>query len=314
MKQKYFHYTLLFILLSLSASAQIQMQNGGMELWSGNKFQHPDNWTTSDQAYGFKTNRWVLRETMPENMHSGLNAVKLYSDTTSFLPGHMDTLTVVPGMIAYGRAKYIDGRLVTSGLPVFGRPLALSMYVKIYHPVTDTAVLRLVLTKWNTSTHQPDTLAYERRNIFPDSTVMNGYAFFIDTISYLADGLADTARIVISGGRRGNVQTQGNTVWIDDLKFNYPNDQIVHPDIDDEVFLYPNPATTKLTINANSNLFGYTVIFMDMAGIKVKEATIDDGTTSIDVSDMHDGSYCYAILNRDLSPVHEGNINIMKDR
>ncbi len=303
---------LLIILLSDTSHAQVQIQNGGLELWSGNNLQRPDFWTTSDQAYGLKKNRWVFRETMPENMHSGLNAVRLYSDTTSFLPGHMDSLTLVPGMIAYGRAKYVDDRLITSGLPIYGRPISLSMYVKIYHPVTDTAILRVLLTRWNPGTHKPDTIAYERRNIFPDSTVMNQFSFYLDSINYIAAGQADTVRITITGGRRGNVQTQGNTVWIDDLRFNYPNDQIVHPDIEDEVFLYPNPATTQLNIKANAELQGYKITFVDVSGIKVKETVIDEGNTTIDVSDMHDGKYCYAVQDRDGFTVHEGNINIMK--
>jgi len=215
-------------------------------------------------------------------------------------------------MIAYGRAKYVDDKLITSGLPIYGRPISLSMYVKIYHPVTDTAILRLLLTRWNPGAHKPDTLAYERRNIFPDSTVMNQFSFYLDSINYLAAGQADTVHIMITGGRRGNVQTQGNMMWVDDLKFNYPNDQIVHPDIEDEVFLYPNPATTQLNIKANAELQGYKVTFVDVAGIKVKEATIDEGNTTIDVSDMHDGKYCYAVQDRDGNTIHEGNINIMK--
>jgi hypothetical protein len=42
--------------------------------------------------------------------------------------------------------------------------------------------------------------------------------------------------------------------------------------------------------------------------------TLDDGATTIDVSDMHEGSYNYAILDRNKNKLHEGNINVMKDR
>jgi hypothetical protein len=314
MKKKYTCHTLLFILLSISAAAQVKLQNPGMELWSGNKLQRPDYWTTSEQAYGIKVNTWVFRETMPDNMHSGLNAVRLYSDTTSFLPGQSGQLVVVPGMIAYGKASYINNKLVTSGLPVFGRPVSFSMYVKISHPVTDTTVLRVMLTRWNGRTLQEDTVAYERHNIFPDSTNMSQFAFYIDTIRYLTDGLADTARVIISGGRRGNVQTQGNTTWIDDMAFNYPNDPTLRSDAEEDMALYPNPATTKVTIDANDDLFGYTLLFLDVSGILIKTVLIDDGTTSVDVSDMHDGTYSYALLDRDQRPVHEGSLNIMKSR
>ena len=285
-----------------------------MEQWSGNNLQHPENWTTTEQTLGIKTNRWIFRETLPENMHSGLNAVRLYSDTNSFLPGQPPQLALWTGMIAYGRASYVNNRLVTSGLPIHGRPTSLSMYIRIYHPVTDTATLRLVLTRWNTFTRTADTIAYERRDIFPDSSNMIQFAFYIDTINYLMNGLADTARIVISGGRRGNLLTQGNTVWIDDIKFNYPNDRIVHTDMTDQVTLSPNPASKVLTLTSDINLFGYQVLFQDVTGLLIKQVTFADGPIRIDVTDLHDGSYDYAILDRDKNKVQQGSINIMRDR
>jgi hypothetical protein len=314
MKQIYLYQILILTLLSLSASGQIQIQNGGMENWSGTSPQRPDNWTTTEQALGLKTNRWVFRETLPENMHSGLNAVRLYSDTNSFLPGQVPQLALYPGMIAYGRASYVNGRLITSGLPVRGRPISFSMYVRISHPVTDTATLRLLLTRWNVTTRQPDTLAYERRDIFPDSTTMNQFAFFIDSINYLMNGLADTAHIIISGGHRSNIQTQGNTVWVDDLKFNYPNDQIAHPDMDDQIILLPNPASRVLVVTSTINLFGYQVLFQDVTGLLIKTVTFADGPINIDVTDLHDGSYDYAILDREKNKIQQGSINVMRDR
>jgi len=319
MKQNYSYFILFFLLLSLSAHAQIQIQNGGLELWSGTLLQQPDNWTTLDQAIGLKTNRWVFRETTPESMHSGLNAVRLYSDTISVRSGLPPTLAdsttrlqLWPGILTYGRAKYINNKIESVGVPIYGRPTSLSMYVKIYHPVPDTARLRVLLTRWNSYTHLQDTLAYERRDIFPDSTIMNRFSYFIDSINYLMDGQADTVRVIISGGQRGNTALQGNTVWVDDIIFNYPNDQIVHTNIQDEVFLYPNPATVKINIDAHSNLAGYTVVFQDVSGVKVKEIVLDEGATTIPVDDMKDGSYNYAILDRNKYRLHEGNINIMK--
>ena len=321
MKQKYPYFILLFSILSLSSFAQIQIQNGGFELWSGTNIQHPDNWMTLEQAMGLKTNRWVYRETMPESMHSGLNGVRLYSDTISIRSGLPTTMAdstsqvlLWPGILTYGRARYVNHKIESTGVPIYGRPTSLSMYVKIYHPVTDTARLRVLLTRWNSYTQTQDTLAYERRDIFPDSTIMNRFAYFIDSINYLMDGQADTVRVIISGGQRGNNLLQGNTVWIDDIKFNYPNDQIVHTNIEDEVILYPNPATVKIKIDAHSNLAGYSVVFQDVSGVKVKEIVLDEGATSIPIDDMKDGSYTYAILDRNKYKLHEGNINVMRDR
>jgi hypothetical protein len=287
------------ILLQTSLRAQVQIQNGGMEQWIGFNLIRPDNWTPVEQALGMKTNEYVFREVRPENVNSGQSSIRLTTDK-------------VAGMIAYGKAGYVAGKLATTGLPVYGRPVSLSMYVKIYHPVSDTASMRLLLTRWNPQRHQADTLAYERRYIFPDSMVMSGFALFADSIHYLMSGEADTARLIISGGRSGDDNLKGNTVWIDDLSFNYAGTQIVHGDIEDVVFLYPNPATTRVNIKADPTLFGYTIYMLDAAGMTVKQATIDDGATSIDVSDLHQGSYCYAVLDRDKKMLYEGNINILR--
>jgi hypothetical protein len=322
MKQKYFFSLSFFLLTFLSAHAQVQIQNGSMDQWTGFNLQRPEDWSTREHALGIKNNKWAFKETRPEYVHSGTVSVRLVSDTTTTLPGLPDELVhlpsaairLLPGLISYGRLSYVNGKLVNSGLPIYGRPVSFSLYARIYHPVTDTATLRIVLTRWNPTRHYEDTLANERRNIFPDSTVMSQFAMYIDTIHYLMDGEADTARVVISGGRPGDIGRIGNTTWIDDMSFTYPSGQIVHPDLQDEVFLYPNPATTQLHIKADPDLFGYTVIFIDLAGINIKQVTLDDGSTTIDVSDMHDGHYCYTVLDRDGETDYEGNINIMKNR
>lgn len=305
----------MLVIYSKVASAQIQIQNGGMELWSGFNHIRPDNWSTTEQAFGVHANKWVFRDTRPDNLHGGAASVRLFSDTIIAPYGNKPSQTSLwPGMIGYGRTTFVNGKVQTSGLPVYGRPVTFSFYIKLYHPQPDTASVRLLLTRWNPIRRKADTLAYNKFDVFADSTIMQGFALFIDTINYIADGQADTARIIIAGGRPGNIRLLGNMAWVDDISFNYSREQIVHPDIDDEVFLYPNPATTKINIQADAQLAGYKVIFMDLAGIKVKETAIDEGTTTVDVTDMHDGSYCYAVLNRDLLTVHEGNINIMKNR
>jgi len=303
-----------FILISASAQAQIQIQNGGMELWGGFNILRPDSWGTLEQALGVRTNKWVFEESMPDNVHKGTTSVRLVSDTV--LRTYRDKPSQVrtrPGMIAYGKMGYTNDRLTTTGLPIYGRPVSLSFYIKIYHPQTDTASMRLVLTRWDPIRMQADTLAYEKRDVFPDSVLMDGFALFTDSITYLMDGEADTARIILSSGRPGDIKLRGNMVWIEDLSFDYPGGETGTEDSEEEVLINPNPAKTQFTIKADQNIVGYSVAIFDVTGIKVKETTIDEGTTRIDVADLESGTYCYAVYDRNKNKVHEGNINIMKD-
>ena len=134
MKQKYPYYILLFILSGFSAQAQIQIQNGGFELWSGIDIPHPDNWTTLEQAIGLKTNRWTFRETMPESMHSGLNAVRL-KQFQNGVPSKPATFGMqsggAPGRYSYGRASSLmAGRntsITRSRAPVYLSMAGLSL-------------------------------------------------------------------------------------------------------------------------------------------------------------------------------------------
>jgi hypothetical protein len=299
---------LSLILLSYyhTSSAQIQVQNSGMEKWSGFNLIRPDNWNTVEQAVGDRRNKWVSREVRADYLHSGSAAIKLTSDTVS-----LSDSTLWPGVIAYGKIGLINNHFFSGGLPIYGRPQSFSFYVRVYHPVRDTATMRLLLTRWNPTWRRQDTLAYERLNIFPDSSNMNGFALFIDSISYLMDGQADTARIIISSGRRGTgTARRGNTIWLDDLSFNYP------PKDGDEtagdVYLYPNPAITKVNVQGTGPLQGYTVMLMDITGLKVKELLVDEGATAIDVTDLPLGTYCYAILDKDKALIRDGNIYISR--
>jgi hypothetical protein len=307
MKQPCIIYFFLLLFISgLTASAQIQVQNGGMEQWSGFNLIRPDYWGITEQAVGVKTNKWVSRETNPDYLNSGTAAVRLYSDTSAALHG-----SLLPGMIAYGRVSLVHDQLITSGRPIYGRPSGFSFYMRVFHPVVDTASMTLLLTRWNPTRNVQDTLACEQRYILADTANTAHFVFYNDSIIYRMDGQADTAHIIIMGGRSGDVNLRGNTVWVDDMSFNYAEDDD-YLSMDEDIFLFPNPAITKVSIQADAALVGYSVIFMDITGLKVKEVAIDEGTTTIDVSDLVVGTYCYAILDRDKALIHDGNINISR--
>ena len=313
MKQYYIYLVLFFLFLQASVQAQVQIQNSGMEQWTGFNLLRPDNWSTREQELNIKTNKWVSREMRQDYTHAGVTAIKLTSDTVMISTGNKVAQPKLwSGMIAYGRASYVNGRLVTSGLPVYGRPSAISMYVKISHPARDTASMRLILTRWNPIRKQADTLAIERKDIFPDSVVMGDFALFTDTITYLMGGIADTAHIVISGGRNGNIALRGNTMWVDDISFSYSPSELVKTDLEDAVFIYPNPASTFIKINADADLAGYSLVLLDASGMTIREVMMDEGTTILNVADLRQGSYNYAVVDRDKNLLRSGNINILR--
>lgn len=64
-----------------------------------------------------------------------------------------------------------------------------------------------------------------------------------------------------------------------------------------EVILYPNPATTELTIRKAVQVGSCTVEFFSITGKKVLSQQLTNNTTKIDISNLQKGSYIYKITD-----------------
>jgi hypothetical protein len=327
-------------LISTQIFAQASIPNGGFDTWTGIDTVRPDGWVTTEQMQGFRINKWVTQETRPAYVRTGISAIRLSADTvngktisanesygayvkrsvlikdgkTGALTPTEEEYSYMPGVIAAGHATIVRGRIAASGVALNGRPATLSFYVRTNHPVADTASFRLLLTRWNPSRGTQDTVAYERENIFPDSTVMSGYALFIDTIDYRLLGDADTARLTIYGGRMRNVAARGNTTWIDGVTFGYSLPAAPRSSaLSDSLWISPNPVMNIMNIKADISMQGYKIIILAESGVKVKEITISQPSTTVDMTDVQVGNYTYALLDRDERKVRDGYISVVRN-
>ena len=327
-------------LFSSSLFSQAQIPNGSFEAWSGIDTVRPDGWVTTEQLQLLRINKWVIQETRPAFVRTGSSAVRLNADTvhakTSWnnpafgvykhlVVTHTDGRTgavspseedysYMPGMIAAGRIIRVGDYFVASGIAVNGRPATISFYVRLSHPVADTASMRLLLTRWNPSRGTQDTVAYERRDIYPDSAVMKGYALFTDTIHYRLLGDADTARIIIYGGRMRNEAARGNTTWIDGVNFNYSLVQVPRSSaLADSLWLSPNPVTNDMNVKSDSTMQGYKIIIQAETSVIVKEITISTPNMTIDMTDLPAGNYTYALVDRDERKIRTGYISVLRN-
>ena len=164
---------LFFALLTARLFAQDSLNNGGFEIWRGGYFSPgrganqsggntekccgaalavPDNWGIVEQLMQMPTNHFVNKEIDSANIHSGYFSARLFTDTTTMdsagdvrdnigllVPG----LVSCAGIVAYGGIGLSGNLYLTEaysiGAPFMGRPTALNFYMKMNHPVDDTA-------------------------------------------------------------------------------------------------------------------------------------------------------------------------------
>ncbi|MCW3128321.1 MAG: hypothetical protein JWO03_3979 [Bacteroidetes bacterium] len=340
MKQPNLLFTTIILFCSISLFAQSVIPNGGFEAWSGIDTVRPDGWVTTEQMQGLRINKWVTQETRPAYVKTGSSAIRLSADTvngkapyinesygafihrsvlltngkTGAVTTAEENYTYMPGIISAGRPVFARGHITASGVALNSRPVTLSFYVRMNHPVTDTASVRILLTRWNPSRGTQDTVAIDREDIFPDSSAMTGYTLFTDTIDYRLLGDADTARITIYGGRMKNVAARGNVTWIDGISFGYSLPAALRSSaLSDSVWLTPNPVMNQLTVKADSGMQGYKIIIQAETSVIVKEITISTLNMTVDMTDVPVGNYSYALLDRDERKIRKGYISVLRN-
>ena len=287
--------------------AQQQPDNGGFESWSSGVTQAPVGWGTNDQLFGGEPNRFVFKDSLPQNVSSGQYAVKLFSDTISYMG-----VDLAPGVIGYG-SIYIpsNGPPQSTGLPFTGTPSSIGFSIKILHAVTDTAYWDYALTRWNNADMKEDTVAFGG-SLFPDASYpMNQWFWASDSIRYLLPGQPDTLHVIILGGGKNNALRRGNTSWVDDVSVFYTATGWVSLDADEAVKVFPNPATNLLYIKSPPANNG-TFVIMDASGKRLLSYVINQQTTVVNIANLPAGNYVYELTGSNNQVKHKGKFLVVK--
>ena len=84
------------------------------------------------------------------------------------------------------------------------------------------------------------------------------------------------------------INAEGNNLYIDDINMDYiTNENVIESD---NIIMYPNPATNKLTIH-NDRFFIRNIEIIDVSSKLVKELTVDNNQVSVDISNLEKGVY-----------------------
>jgi hypothetical protein len=275
----------LFMLLGSSAFAQ-SVPNGDFETWSDPNT--PANWAVSSTTLaplGVAPN--VSQETT--NPGEGSSSVKL--TTASFNAGPVSI--AASGAISSGTITYANNTLeFGGGFPFTTRPGQLTGVYKYTPTGVDSSYVWVLLSRWNTTTNQRDTVA---TGAWWNNQTVNAWTPFGVTLNYLSALDPDTALIVALSTKRIAVigGSAGSALWLDDMAFEFGagvNDLNNVKTIN----AYPNPATDVLNIEMNAGDYTKALVY-DMTGRLVNTLAIEG--TSVNVSALNEGQYVMEMRN-----------------
>ena len=188
------------------------------------------------------------------------------------------------------------------GTPISNKPTSMTGY---YHyeagdaGMTDSAIAKVLLKKWNTTTNQMDTIGYGEHGL----QVNQSFSLFEVPILDMAPGISPDSICIYFESKAGNAYCNFDVchhLYIDDLSlntatgltaYNWPN----------EPAAWPNPAQNELTLQLHSKAEQAEVV--DASGRVVWSLTTNPGTPlTLHVADWPNGLY---ILRQNLE---EGRI------
>jgi hypothetical protein len=296
---------LVFVFCILLFHKNSAQPNGGFENWITEfSYETPEYWQTMN----------VLSLTTPSNPLSAFktSGIDKYS---GFCGLKVQTIHVInnpaPAVIADTFGVVFKGKITVSptsfksGFSYNDRPEKLQFYSK-YHPVgDDTALVWVMLKKWNgVST---DTIASGVLEIAPTAI----FGLFEIPLIYQSDSeFPDSAEIAFFSSRDILTARVGSALFVDDVLFtgwvgigeNTYNQETIK--------LYPNPIKNELNIDFSSRLTNPIAIIYDCSGKKVETYTMGSNDSKIDLSALLSGFY-FLEVRQSNTPVYREKLQII---
>lgn len=182
---------------------------------------------------------------------------------------------------------------------ISSRPSGVSGYYKYVEDTlltpynTDSAVVNLYLTKWNTTSVSNDTIGSGKALLSHNT----GYTAFNCTITYISSSTPDSITIDIlptylkkNFGMCKDVSGKCSYLTIDNLSVSAPTDvmHIMTAGFD----IYPNPVRDKLTVRVGGQIAApMSVCIMDVLGRVAFKSVLLKPSTELNLSGLNAGNY-----------------------
>jgi hypothetical protein len=300
--------TLAVLFLCLAATGNAQNVYGGdFEHWKLN----PGNYYDPDSSFFSSLDTLVTVPTPSgitaypcDTAHTGAHSAGLQ---TSFL--NMGFVVLIPGVIGTIKVDMLRQKAIL-GIPYpFGttKPTRFTGWYRSYPLSGDSSAAVLLLSKWNSTTHKRDTLAYNR---YPIHWTVDTWTQFDLAVNYLdnvtmPDSL--TMLFLSCGGFNasnmfGSVGQVGSRALFDDVNLTDVNGfpLVAMPSV--KVKLSPNPASQNMKVELERSIdYGYFEVYDAQAKL-IRQYPVNGNRLQVSVNDLSAGNYYYKLTEKGIEP------------
>lgn len=272
---------LLFILFIPRLFAQTDIPNSGFENWQSgggffSSYNDPVGWETLNSetnALGVNT---VERESSTQYVRSGQYALKLRTRNLPIVN------QIAPGLCATGSIN-IQTENVEGGIPFSDRPQAINGWYQYYPQQGDTGQVGIVLTRWDFSNNQRDTVGIG--GFFALGTTSQ-YTFFSGPVTYFSSQNPDTMLLILVSSSRFSPRIN-STMYVDDLSLEYGTTNLVAQK-NDAPKIYPNPVRDQMYFEVDG---AKELEIIDQSGKVAQRHRLNSGQSQLSLANLINGQY-----------------------
>ncbi|MCK9204595.1 MAG: T9SS type A sorting domain-containing protein [Bacteroidales bacterium] len=304
----------LFLLVFLAifantAFTQSMLPNGDMENWypviipgTATNYEDlgvdmTDNWLTtlnSLNAVPAPIGPGPVTVFKTDDKYSGTYAAKLVSQTFVMTPFDV----FIPGMLGTATLDFQNVRAILGRSCPGWKPTKLQGYFK-FEPVNgDSCAAVILLSKWNSTTLQRDTVGYGK--LVTKDTVSTYTRFEVPVdYSYPSSNLSPDSITILTVSSAGfnvisfmySIGQPGSTMYVDDLSLEYPAgiEQSLMPET--SITMFPNPANETLTVTLGKTVENGILEIFDVTGKMISTMDLTGKLTVLPVYSLSNGAY-----------------------
>ncbi len=271
---------LSFIICAIISSAKSQDYNFGFESWIDHgTYEEPEFWGTFNpvQFIGIQ----VIKDTV--DVYQGNYSLKLSAGP-------------IPAAVAVLGSINVNSALIEPGRPYNQRPTKLKCYYKTILINNDSSAIAAFLTKYNTVTHQRDTIAVAGKLFHSDVT---SWTLLENDFVYRSAETPDTIGIILSStANPDGLGNEGCELYIDAMELVLPSSSGVEEQATkNSISIFPNPVKDELKISNTGIAEKFFVHFYDITGKEIYSSSFSSSSESIAVKEFAPGKYSVKIDN-----------------
>ena len=282
----------------VAAQNNPQLVNSGFEDWNKRSLSYheePVSWFTLSplKQYGYPSS--CVKTT---DAHSGNYAILLETKAGPF--------SDIPGILTSGNMLGANNQpdFDHNFIPFNGRPSALHFWFKSTPATDDSVLCSIVLTKWNSTTMQRDTVA---ELYWQNKQVITTYTQTSASFIYYSSEIPDSMSFLFSTSTDAYSPTVGSRLFVDDLLLVYNQNTFVqnNPQLD-QINFFPNPAHESITIT--HQLKQADLHIFDVNGKEVFFMPDLPSDTPINLNRLNKGVFVMVIMNEQAHIVYRTNL------